>query len=131
MLQDQIIKNEELEQKFKNFLSKFYEKFSKQGANSLTENAVSTLQSSLAESKVGDHLSEKANPKNIAAKAKIAVEDQPSTTPSKGKILQKILPKPHEEKSRNNVKDSKEHANDKAVVNGNGSSKANASNNLK
>jgi len=129
MLQDQIIKNEELEQKFKNFLSKFYEKFSKQGANSLTENAVSTLQSSLAESKVGDHLSEKANPKNIAAKAKMTTDDNSSSTPSKGKILQKILPKPIEERSGSIDRDSKGSSSDKHVING--SSKANPSSNMK
>merc|ERR1719300_2101605 len=128
MLQDQIIKNEELEQKFKNFLSKFYEKFSKQGANSLTENAVSTLQSSLAESKVGNHLSEKANPKNIAAKAKMTTDDN-SSTPSKGKILQKILPKPIEERSGSIDRDSKGSSNDKHVING--SSKTNPSSNIK
>ena len=62
LLQQQIIKNEELELKFKNFLMKFQEKFSKGGGGSLTENASSILKSSLQESKVQEHLSNTAQP---------------------------------------------------------------------
>jgi len=64
LLQQQIIKNEELELKFKNFLMKFHEKFSKGGGGggSLTENASSILKSSLQESKVQEHLSNTTQP---------------------------------------------------------------------
>ena len=62
LLQQQIIKNEELELKFKKFLMTFQEKFSKGGGGSLTENASSILKSSLQESKVQEHLSNTAQP---------------------------------------------------------------------
>ena len=68
MLQQERIKNEQLELKFKNFLSKFYEKFSKGGGNSLTENAVSTLKTSLEESQVANHLSDAAKPAEVTKK---------------------------------------------------------------
>merc|ERR1719322_731531 len=55
--------------------------------------------------------------------------DDNSSSPRKGKILQKILPKPIEERSGSIDRDSKGSSSDKHVING--SSKANPSSNMK